>query len=119
MELTLQQIEEALTTLPARIAKKAVEAEEAWEMWQKFEVSYEADRARSYLRHKAMNEKATVAELQALVSSDEVVMMSRVECIRLEAIYRRRMVEVKELDNKFTGVKKLITLRESEMRTIG
>ena len=119
MELPLSEISRLLYELPAQIASKAKAAEEALKAQLICEAEYDRLRAGTFLAFKAENVGMTQKEIDSQVLQSEPVYQKRLDAINLECTARKLKCEVTELDDKFTGVKKLVSLREMEMRNLG
>ena len=112
------EIQQALNELPDVKSRVSQEAEDARLEWQKAENDYDREEALFVAVLKTREPDLKTTEIKYYINKDDSLYQKRLDLRLLEASYRKKMVEVKDLEDKINSAKILARIRMSEMRTI-
>jgi hypothetical protein len=107
-------LEEKLETIPALKASKATEAEHLRVQWQKAKEALKRNEAKAYLSFKVKFPKKTMKEIESMTLDHFDLYQERIDLVLQESLFRKAEIEMEQLDDEFTGAKKLVALRVKE-----
>ena len=112
------EIDRVLIETPSLKSRASEEAEELRYKWQLAKEAYNNFEARTVLVLKIEEPAVKASEIKFYVNDHKELHEARLKVVLAESNYRKKEVEVKALDDKFTSSKVLARLKMSEMQTI-
>ena len=116
--IQLTYLIDQLERLPSRIARKSEEVEIERAKYELKVAKLDALKAKRALEIKAKNPNFSATELKYHAMNDIQVFKKQMELIDQEAIYRKKEVERKELDDTFVAYRKIAEIKIREIRTL-
>ena len=116
--MTNLEITDKLEKLPSLIASKCHEVEKAHSTWKLKELALKSNEAKLLLEEKAKNPSVKVHELKAMVESNNDLFVSRMSVLGNETEFKKKEIELQQLDNEFTGLKVIARIRIAEMSSM-
>ena len=113
--ITNEEIKNALAELPAKIARLAQVAEDLKLAHEKQKVRLKAQESEHVLQEKKNDPKLSVTKLKEIINVK--LKEEHLALLDMESLYRKKLVEVTELDNKYTGYKRIAQLRIIEIQS--
>ena len=113
-QITNDEIKNGLAMLPAKIARKAQEAEDLKLAYDKQKIRLKAQESELVLQEKSKT-KISVTKLKEIVNVK--LKEEHLALLDMESKYRKKLIEVTELDNKYTGYKRIAQLRIIEIQS--
>ena len=118
-QITNEEIKNGIATLPAKIARAAQEAEDLKLTYKKQEkiLRVQTEQLKMDLKKEKINDKKkyTQAELESMVIIK--LKVEQLALLDMESAYRKKLTHVKELDDKYTGYKRIAQLRILEIQS--
>ena len=111
-------INQVMIENPAKIARKAEEAEEIRYHWQTAKEEYSNDEAKFVLTLKATKKDLKSTEIKYFINNDLVLFQRRLDLVRDESNYRKKEVEVTALEEELRAAKMLARIRISEITNL-
>lgn len=112
-DISNEELKHQLVTLPSLIATKAKEAEDANLKYTRQKTILSALESEMILKEKKKNPKLAISNLKEVISMK--LKEETLTVLDMESAYKKIMIDMQELDNKFTAYKRIAQIRIAEM----
>lgn len=117
-ELTPAEIVKSLTLLPSAIGSQARKVERARQEVDIAEQDLEFQKAVRYIELEGQFEKISVKDLEMRTVATESIQKSEAKRIEKIGQYKMENITLQELENKFISIRKIASIRETELKVI-
>ena len=119
-QISNDEIKNALAELPAQIARLAQEAEDLKLTYDKQKIRLKAQESGLVIKEKETyrvdkDAKLSITQIKEIINVK--LKEEHLALLDMESLYRKKLVKVTELDNQYTGYKRIAQLRIIEIQS--